>query len=579
MPDTLSYEARNKMLSDILFAARRFAVPRYQRPYSWGLDQVSELWEDLLNSDEPYFLGSFIISTESEKEHGYVDIIDGQQRLLTLTLLVAVLRDHAKRVDSEMAKLIQRQDIAIEDRTGSQAFRVLPSDSLLSYFQTHVQTFDGDVLKALPSSSEEQQVFENYKYLFDRVKDELDKFASLEAKADCIRRLRGKVASLVVICVEVSREEDAYEIFETTNARGIDLSVGDLLKNLIFKKIPAKEDRDFAKVVWQEICNDIEATGTEMKKFIRYYWLSKQAFVSEKRLYREIKNKITNWEVFLDDLWKASTLYNTLLEGAENDFAEYKNGQAIYNSIVALRLMGVSQCYVFLLAIFSNYDKLGTDPTRIVQLIEKFSFQYSVVCKLPANKIEKLYSEYARKLQKQLEGQECSPKLAGKVQQVFSDFEKSLLVHAPSAAIFQESFGEMAYKNSEQSRLLIKYILGKVNAHYSRTDEMRIDYARVNIEHLLPRKPSARWKLDRKEIKAFVNKLGNLTILSKVINSRIQNGTIEEKLPEIEKSELQINKKLTPLLRQCNNIWGKPEIERRQREIAEMAYKEIWKLL
>ena len=71
-----------------------------------------------------------------------------------------------------------------------------------------------------------------------------------------------------MIHIRIEKEEEAYEIFETTNARGVDLSVADLLKNLIFKNIPAEDDRDIAKEIWQEITSNIQATNTEKKQFI-----------------------------------------------------------------------------------------------------------------------------------------------------------------------------------------------------------------------------------------------------------------------------------------------------------------------
>jgi len=93
MVTNISFEAHDEPISEILFANRKFEIPRYQRPYAWTIDHVTEFWEDLSGSDEPYFLGSFIFNTEHESIDGYVDIIDGQQRLLTITILVAVLRD------------------------------------------------------------------------------------------------------------------------------------------------------------------------------------------------------------------------------------------------------------------------------------------------------------------------------------------------------------------------------------------------------------------------------------------------------------------------------------------------------
>src|SRR5436853_4183361 len=135
----ISLEAHDRPLSVVLFSQRKYRIPRYQRPYSWDIDQVSQLWEDLTTSEEPYFLGSLIFNTESEEQEKYIDIIDGQQRLLTITILTAVLRDFAKELDPIKAKLYQRHDIAHEDRDGIESYRILPADTIAAYFLKYIQ--------------------------------------------------------------------------------------------------------------------------------------------------------------------------------------------------------------------------------------------------------------------------------------------------------------------------------------------------------------------------------------------------------------------------------------------------------
>ena len=573
----INFEAHDKPLSEVLFSQRKYRIPRYQRPYAWSIDQISELWEDLLTSDEPYFLGSLIFNTEQERGEGYADIIDGQQRLLTITILIAVMRDLAKSLDTDRAKLYQRQDIAIEDRDGTESYRILPADTLAEYFKKHIQRDDNNIFNSIPATAEESRVKENYEWLNERATAELKRFPSRDAQLDILNRLRKKIADLVVISVEIAREEDAYEIFETTNARGLELSVADLLKNLIFKRIQPGDDRDFAKEVWQQISANIESTSTDLRKFIRYYWISKHAFISEKRLYREIKNKTTDWQGLLTDLWENSTWYNRIFDGNEQDFQSLKHGNRIYKSIFALRLMQVSQCYVLLLAILRNIERLGTDPVRIFQFIERFTFQYSVVCKLPTNRIEKIYSKSALKIEEAI-SQEPEKKIPGRIQSILAELEKELRAEAPSEQLFNEKFADISYRNSENSRRLTKYILAEINTSLRNTDENRIDFNSVNIEHVLPQNPHKDWRLTKTEIKGYVNKLGNLTLLSKRINSKVQNVPINRKLPELQKSELPVTQQLVAQILASNNEWGEEQITKRQAELAECAYKSIWVL-
>lgn len=576
MAKEFSFEASDRRIQQVLFSQRKYRVPRYQRPYAWGIEQISEFWNDLITNTEPYFLGSLVFCTEREKEDGYDEIIDGQQRLLTITIFIAVLRDVAVLLDQSVAERYQRQDIAVEDRDGKQSYRIIPDDPLVEYFEKCIQKAGAKIKNSVPSTPEENRVKQNYEYLYKKVEEELKRYSGKEDKLNALDKFRKKVSALIVIDVEIAREEDAYEIFETTNARGVDLSVSDLLKNLIFKKIQPGKDRDLAKDIWQEITENIHTTDTELKKFIRYFWLSKHSAVTEKRLYRDIRNKTTDWEKLLKDLCENSELYKMLLEGNEDEFQEYKNGSKIFESLFALRLMEVSQCYVLLLSILRNYEKLETDPTRIFQLIEKFTFQYSVVCSLPGNRPEKIYTKYALQIEEACRGYRGKGH-SGKIQSIFANLEKELQEERPSPALFMESFADVSYKNSEKSRKLIKYILGKIDSYYRPTKEMKIDFNNVNVEHILPQKPDKSWGLSKEQIKPYVNNLGNLTLVDKRINSKLQNKTVDKKLPELEKSTLPVTIEFVKKLKSLKSKWNEKEINKRQDELCDLAYKDIWK--
>lgn len=392
--------------------------------------------------------------------------------------------------------------------------------------------------------------------------------------------LREKISNLVVINIEIKNEDDAYEIFETTNARGVDLSVADLLKNLIFKKIRADEEKDIAKEVWNDITTNIEETGTELKKYIRYFWLSKKSFVTEKRLFKEVKNKTTDWTELLNQLEFTAGWYYKLLKGTEGDYSELRNGDKIFKSVFSIGLMGVSQCYIFLLSILRNYGELNSDPTRIFQFIEKFTFIYSVVCKLPGNAVERIYSRYAIRLEETANDKSsCKEKRSVKIQQLFSDLKKELLKEAPSFEVFKESFNQIAYKNSRQGRIIITYILNEINNYYKGgIAEEKIDFNVVNIEHVLPQSPCPEWKITKNDITEYVDRLGNLTLLHEKLNSKAQSQIIKDKIDKYEKSKLDITKKLVEKLLAGNYVWDKTAIEKRQMEFADIGYNRIWKL-
>lgn len=570
--------AHDRKIGDVLFGQQcRFRVPRYQRPYAWELEQISQFWSDLSSTTEPFFLGSVILNTESADEDGFIDIIDGQQRFLTITILSAVLRDCVAPLDAERAKRFQRQDIMFEDRDGRTSARIIPSDTLSEFFSAHVQTSGASMDENIASTEEEERVRAAYRYLRDELMRTLQG-RTTEDQIEKIDEIRRRIAQLLVIEIIISKEEDAYEIFEATNARGLELSVADLLKNLIFRNMPPGDDRDIAKEYWQELVANAETAETEMSKFIRYFWVSRYDFLAERKLFSKIKEKIRDWEQLLFDLHGDSELYAQLLDGSEEDFrGAYKDGAKIYRALVGLRTMRVSQCYVFLLSVLRNYERLGTNPARLFTLIERFTFHYSIVAKMPANRLDKLYSQFARELES-VAGRACQGVDHRRVQTIFNSFESKLLAERPKKPVFEEGFNRLAYKSTEEGRALVKYVLLGINQYYANTDELSVNWDRVNIEHVLPQAPASEWGLTKKAIKPYVNLLGNLTLLSKRLNSKAQNAVVASKIVELRQSDLPMTKVLVELLESRGLAWNESSIRERQRRLAEIAYEGVWSL-
>ena len=339
MNRTLTFKAEDRLMKDVLFANdARFRIPRYQRPYSWGEDDVEELWNDLLQ-EETLFIGSMIFNYEHQRSETYIDVIDGQQRLLSITILEAVLRDVALLYDPELSKLIQEFEIALKDRHGNEDFRILCGDTTQPFFGDHIQKGGINVLNARTTTAEERRIKSNYSFYFDKLNQELDLLPSNEQKLERLKAIRSKLETLIVIHVRIDSEEEAYEIFETTNARGVDLSVADLLKNLIFKKIRVSDGSDKAKDTWEEMRAAIQATNTELTRFIRYYWISKHKPCPAKRLFREIKRETTDWQGLLDDLHRDANVFNNLYVCNEADWMAKGIHAETYRSLLAIKRM------------------------------------------------------------------------------------------------------------------------------------------------------------------------------------------------------------------------------------------------
>ena len=570
----MEFKAQDKLIKDVLFSGtNKFRIPRYQRPYSWGIDQINEFWNDLDNEKESYFLGGFIFNYESEKD-GYIDVIDGQQRILTITIFIAVLRDICKNINRDLSRVIQTSGIAFVDPyTMDQTYKVEVGDSTREYFEKYIQSGENHIYGNKGITKEEKSIYNAYDFFHKKVTKSVEGKQDKASKVDWINDIRKRLDSLNVIKIEIQSEEDAYEIFETTNARGVDLSVSDLLKNVILKHI-SKEKKEIAKDTWERITKNIENSNTELKKFIRYYWLSKYSFVTDKKLFKAIKNEIVNhkaWGNLLIELEKDSINWFKIAEGNESEFSDNNYESKIFPSVEGLRIMKVEQCNVFLLSILRNIDKIKTSPIDVIKFIENFTFQYSAINKLPGNKVEKLYSKYAVKVDK-IVTDDLPKHIPGRIQQCFHSIIEELKELLEKEQYFLDNFNKVTYKKKPLSQ----YILARINNHMELTNEKNINFNNVNIEHILPQKPE-KWALSQSEVSSYVHLLGNLTLLHDGLNRTVGNDTLSKKLIHLKKSQLEITKDFIKNIND-ENTWGEEEIKERQTRFGKLAYNEIWKI-
>jgi len=576
--ETLKFEASSMRLRDLLYANdRRFVVPRYQRPYSWGEDELQDFWDDLTQGSENnsgLFLGSIILNREFEESQGHVELVDGQQRLLTIVILSAVLRDIAKYYDEEYAKLIQRKDIALEDMDGNMTWRILPGDSIREFFIDHLLQFPKDPFPE-SMSAEGKRLEAAYSFFHRVVEAYLEKRDTEIAKLDLLKALRKSLRDIIVVAIFLANEESAYEIFEATNAKGLDLSVADLIKNLIFKNLAPSGEKDTAKELWDEITSNVSSTGTELKKFIRYSWISSRTFLPEKRLYRVVKKDVKDWGDYLLDLRVDSELYSLLLVGDAKEYDDrgYKHYQKLYSSIHAINIMGVEQHVLLLLSLLRKDIPKEMSVSNFLRQLENFIFAYFAVSKLPANKIERLFSKFAIELRRAAEISNAKQRRSS-IDRTLKNLISELRNLYPAKEIFTARFMEIQYKTSPKSRMLVKYILGKIERSMSKSDELVPNFDVVNIEHLLPQKPT-QWGLTKSAVKEYVNLLGNLTLVDKRLNSEAQNSPLPDKLETLKKSELQITKELVGLAESYGR-WDEELIKLRQARFAELAYTKIW---
>lgn len=592
-----SYEASDKPLSRILRTEqKRYQIPRYQRNYNWKRSQYETLWNDLLDdfgkTSRGLFLGTILLNLPDTKagDDERTQVIDGQQRMITLTILLSSIRDAFHRLESwNDASRVQGNYISNSDFGDEEEIPVLiPGAKLQPFFSNYIQHYPrtGDDFTLMQAVSEEEKNVERCRKFFDsQIKKQLKESGGHIDQVAWLRDFMKTINDVILICIEVEYEEDAYAVFESVNAKGMELTLADLLKNLIFRNLrPNEEGEDTAQRQWDQIIENLDGTGFPMKKFIRYYWLSKYDFLTESKLFDAVNQKLKiekmqTWQQFLDDMVNESARLRRLTHPDSENYSDLDSPRRISDALEAISLMGVSQVYVLLLAISRNLS-LKKKWQGDLEFLENFCFRYNVIGKGQAVRVEKSFSNYAREIEgvRKLEGGARIKKLNSILDRLRNEFSQLARDHVPKE-LFVEGFNrEMQYSTTPKKKHVLGYVLLKLNDHIGGgTGELQVDPRMVNIEHVLPQKP-VQWGLDEKEIEDYVHSIGNLTYLSKKLNSEIGNKPIVEKIEKLKESELPMVKKLVKTIEDNQLVWNDKAIYSRANDMAEMSFEEVWKI-
>jgi uncharacterized protein with ParB-like and HNH nuclease domain len=271
-----------------------------------------------------YFIGALVLIGEDSSFE--MQIVDGQQRLTTITILLSALTQSFKELgDEDSATGIYYQYIEGKDAKSKPFFKLV-NETPKPYFQTNIQNIDKK--SSAPKTEEEKLLLEAYNELLSRLKPEKLKanfphYNSLKGSDESktiqiMEAIREQVLRyLKVIYITVKDEDDAYTIFETLNARGMSLSAVDLIKNIIFKTLNAQHPDDYAKTEWKKIkenlVNSNSPEASNIDTFFRHFWISKYSYTSEGRIYKSFRKLLNRSNIdcnaFLKELIENSALY------------------------------------------------------------------------------------------------------------------------------------------------------------------------------------------------------------------------------------------------------------------------------
>lgn len=529
----MELNAETRSVNEIFSPNKKYIVPRFQREYSWQSEEVEEFWDDVTQQikvnnkkikNEEYFIGCIVLVGEDSKPE-YL-IVDGQQRLTTLTILLRAMVDRLNELgDPTAATALYKNVIEGTDNDGKQYFKLV-SESPKPFFQNELQALTPVKLKKA-ETEEEELLLAAFALFKKKIKDL--KIASL-TPIETVKALREQVLNyLKFILVTAKSEDDAYTIFETLNARGLSLTSVDLIKNWIFKNYNQTHPNDNAKDIWGDFRKAI-AKFSDLETFFRHYWNSKYAFASDDRLYKSFKDflkkgAISDAKTFLLELRDAANLYRKIGAPSELDWKIQKE-KIIKRSFDLLNQYRVTQVRPFLLSLLECRHKKIIDQTTFVTTVvnlENFHFIFSNICQDRASGLEGKYTRAAKNLH--LAG---SDKLAAK--RVIADLIDYLGKKRPNAQRIADALGELRFTSTDDvNKKAIQTVLSKIEYSLHGTKELVI--GSFSLEHIHDQSTKVGW----------VGSLGNLLPLDEDLNNKIKEGsTFKQKKIQYKKSNLKI---------------------------------------
>lgn len=547
-----------------------YKVPRYQRNFSWEVKkQVTAFWEDLNDEElETLFMGTMVFNKTLEKNNA-VEIIDGQQRLMTITIILGVIRDFFIQLGMDDLAFGLQRYITLSDRSGnSLGYKIIPHNNINKYYKKNIQE------KSLEKNWEtknkaEEIVYKDYKYFKEEIEKKI-KNKNFNNQISFLEQIRDKVLDSQIINVIVCSHDDAYGFFETLNDRGLPLSTADLLKNLLFRKILKDRNNKYSEEELENKWNLIsENIGSDkIKSFIRTFWISKYGNIQEKKLYHAIKKEkqgASDCVVFLEELIENANYYKKILNPYKEEW-DFNDMDNIRRSIENINYLRVTQPHSLMLSLMRkrhqlNFEKDFKIPEfwQVFTWIEKFSFIFTLSNQSPSM-LEKIYTTYAKNIEQAKNKSQFRAELINLKEKL-----KELFI---SEQVFKEEFLELEYTSRQRNYFL--FILNKIN--YKDDQEQDLKFNSVNIEHILPQTPDKCWKLQKRDIKDYVNTIGNLTILNQKLNKEAQNKCLDFKKEKYAQSKLKMTKELLKQLEKNDYHWDKELIYERTKKLADEAW-------
>jgi len=548
-----------------VFKLGRLQVQLNQREYSWEDKQISELLQDFTTAvkskKETYFLGTIV---QSRGQVDIPEIIDGQQRLATISILIAAIRNYfLKKGDNDMKNSIETEFLLTYDRVKKENVPKLTlniDDN--EYFRCRIVQSNQNGIKATKDSH--RRIDFAAKKAEDKVQDiikGLNERNAVDLLNDWLEFVDKKAT---VILLTVPDELNAFMMFETLNDRGLKTTQADLLKNYLLRE--AEDRLKEAQQKWAKMMSTLETLGIEeiTMTYLRHSVIAQFGPTREKEIFSKIQSKVsgrTHTIIFVDKLAEYADSYAAILTPTHQKWNAYT--QKTKDALTVLTDLRVQQIRPLMLAVAQHFDKDETE--KAFRSFIFWTVRFLISGGMRGGQLEEAYGHRANDI---VEGRIKSTK----------ELLDALVPILPSDAEFETAFSTARVSQSYLARYYLRAIEAYLREGEGEPELQPVkDTDVINLEHILPQEPSTNWPHIKEETAAaFTNRIGNLTIMKSKVNKDFGNEPFQVKRAELIKSQLLLNKYISETT-SVTSKWTPEDIENRQKKLAEMAVK-TWPL-
>ena len=552
-------KAAETRLRALLDGQQHYIIPLFQRPYSWQRNDWATLWNDIkeiyrFNPAGGHFLGSIVCKSLRGTPEGvspYI-VIDGQQRLTTLSIVIAALRDRIGKTDPTSSERIDDLCLLNKYAKDEYHYKIRPTQAdRYAYFAV----IDGNENSS--NEDEPNLIRKAYDYFFEELGKSVDE--EEDEPVDLGRLERLLLDEVEVVSITLGDDDNEYRIFESLNWKGAPLSQADLLRNYFFMRVAADRQQSLYDTVWLPMQTMLDSNS--LADFFRYQYMSSGKFVREKDIYlewRSILGPLNSDELAakLHELSGYAEYYKRLID------PEAEPNAAVRESLERLNRWGGQTMYPFVLWLYEGAGDRNAGPTeiaRVLRLIESYLVR-RLFCSIPTAGTNRFFMELAAQVPEgsvvEAVRQALSQPLGRRRWPRDKEFKEGLLAY-------------QLYEGSrpEQRRLIIE-ALEQDHAH----KEPAI-LKGLTVEHIMPQDLTDEWRnalgSDANAIHArLLHTLGNLTLTG--YNPELSNRPFSEKRRLYKESNLALNKEIAE-----EAEWGPEQVRSRAERLASRAI-EIW---